>query len=70
MTTGILKTGPDSLEEETLTENERYAVDMMCRQVLEAWQAEGQPCDHVELLMLLNGGAARAVKMVRDKGLG
>lgn len=65
------ETGPEEPSEETLTENERYAVNEVCRQVFEAWQlAPESNCDFTDLMLLLNGGIARAIKMVREKGLG
>jgi len=54
--------------EPILTKTERYAVNEVCRQVMTAWEKEQEPCDLVDLMTLLNQGAARAVKSVREFG--
>ena len=50
----------------TLTTDERYAVNEVCRQVLHAWTTENKPCDFVDLVSMLTQGAARACKRVRE----
>lgn len=68
MTVLTQKPGPDSSPEETLTELERFAVNEKCRQVFDAWEYANRPYDFTDLMVQLNAGVARAVKIAREVG--
>ncbi len=58
---------PDAGHDEFLTDpDERYAVNEVCIKILQAWERENEPCEMAVLVRLLNDGAGRAVKMVRE----
>jgi hypothetical protein len=54
---------------ESLTPDQRLAVNTVCGQAIDEWERTGRPFDVVGLVRILNIAAARAAKIVRDKNL-
>ena len=64
MKPSTLDSGQDS--DEFLTDrDERYAVDEVCKRIMQDWASSDEPHDWPDLVRTLNAGAARAVKAVR-----
>lgn len=60
-------TTPDQESEYLTDPDERYAVNEVCDKLLVAWSRDELPShDTASLIRLLNSGAARAVKKVRE----
>lgn len=59
-------TTPDELEEYLTDPDELYAVNEVCNKLLAAWSRDELSGDTARLVLLLNAGAARAVKRVRE----
>jgi hypothetical protein len=57
------------LSEETLTPCERFAINELGRSMLNSWDNGELTCDFADFLRMLNAGAARSVRMVKEVGL-
>ena len=69
MTVSTQSPGPDSSSGEVLTKNERYAINQMGQSLLNSWDRGELNCDVADFLRMLNAGAARSVRLVREVGL-
>ena len=59
MTASTQKPGPEKLEQDL-----RTGINFVCRQVLQAWEREHEPCDLLDLMISLNAAAARAQREI------
>ena len=62
-----LAPGQDSSN--SLTPFERKVINDFCGQVIGWWQASEKPIDVVDLMVVLNQGAARVMRKIREAGL-
>ena len=70
MTVSIQSNGQDSSDDEALTEFEREQANKLCRDTFRAWELSETRCDWVDLVMYLNGGIMRLVRLLREKEAG
>lgn len=66
MTIGIQSTGQEAPPDEALTEAERAEANKLCRDTFRHWELSETRCDWVDLVMYLNGGIMRLVRMLRE----
>ncbi len=54
-----LKSGHERLDRDV-----RTGINFVCKQVMHAWELEKDPCDLMDLLVVLNAAAARAQREI------